>query len=427
MINRVHERISMQISTTKHSLTTDYDISSKAFWNKSFEEREKTFAALRQEAPISWHRPIEVPYEHEENGFWAVTKAADISEISKNQEDFCSGLGITLQARPIELIRSVSFFLTMDPPEHTKYRRLVSAAFTPKQIRKIADQIEANATKIVDDLIGAGDVDLVSDCSSKLPLQTISDMVGIPESEREMFRRAAGAIVGEADPAFGDPQNRMETIATSRDYLINLGAELAAHRRKNPTDDLMTSLIEATIDGDRLTDEDIGNFLALFAVAGNDTTKQTTSGTLIALDKHPEQRAWLLEDFEGRIDGAIEEFVRYATPVMQMTRTALRDVEVKGQHIHAGDKVAMFYASGNRDEAVFEEPYKFDLSRQRNPHVAFGGGGIHYCLGNGVAKTQLKHLFREILTRLPNIEIGTPEILEGDFINGYTKLPAYIS
>ena len=257
---------------------------------------------------------------------------------------------------PLDLARSLSFFLTMDAPEHARYRELVSAAFTRRQVALIDEQIRSAAREIVDDLVGAGDVDFVEHCASLLPMRTIADMMGVPESERVAAARAGDAVIGRSDPSFGDPADPIGTIIRARDHLYALGAELAQHRRAHPSDDLLTNLVNAEVDGQRLTDDDIGAFMVLFTVAGNDTTRNTTSLTAVAFDRNPDQRAYLLEDFDGRIMPAVEEFVRHGSPVMQFTRTALVDTELGGQQIAQGDKVCIFYCSGNRDEAVFDRP-----------------------------------------------------------------------
>ena len=404
----------------------DIDISSLAFWRKEFSEREKSFATLRMEAPVSWHAPVEVPYTHDEKGFWAVTRAKDITTVSMNPEIFQSRQGIALDPTPPGTPKGGAFFLEMDAPEHLRYRRLVSAAFTPKAIRKISDRIERNAEAIVDSLIGAGEVDFVEECSSRLPLTTVSDIVGVPESERAQVATAANQLVGGGDAADVPPEQALAFKVEQYLYLRSMGASLAAHRRRSPSDDLMTNLVQAEIDGARLTDDDIGDFMVLMSVAGNDTTKQTTTRVALALHEHPEQRDWLMADFDGRISQAVEEFVRYASPVMQFTRTAAEDTELNGMPIASGDKVALFYCSGNRDDSVFVDPEKFDLSRPTTSHVGFGGGGPHFCLGNGVAKIQLRALFNQLLTRVPHIEFGEPQPLMSNFINGIARLPAYI-
>jgi cytochrome P450 len=409
-----------------HENETVVDISSRAFWAKSFQERDESFAWLREEAPVSWHPPMEVGHPHDECGFWAVTRAADISEISGNPKLFSSQNGVSVEPMPLPRTKRGSFFLSMDPPEHGRYRGLVNAAFTPKSIGRIAERIEADAERIVDSLVGAGDIDFVADCASRLPLTTFSDIVGVPPSERARVAEAAHTLIGGGKAAGLPPEEVLAAKMSEFQYLLAMGASMAEHRRRNPADDLMTGLVQAEIDGERLTDRDIGEFMTLISVAGTDTTKQTTTLTALALDRNPDQRDWLLADFDGRIMQAIEEFVRHATPVMAFARAATEDTELHGAHIAAGDKLVLFYCSGNRDSALVEDPEKFDLGRPRSRHVSFGGGGPHYCLGHGVAKTQLRALFKQLLTRVPDIEFGSPERLAGSFINGISKLPAHI-
>lgn len=225
----------------------------------------------------------------------------------------------------------------------------------------------------------------------------------------------------------GPPEgaNLLEYMFQQMTVLRQIGVDLVEHRRKHPADDIATALATARIDGRPLSEDDIQSLMVLLSVAGNDTTKQTTSWTAYSLDRNPDQRAWLAEDFDGRIMASIEEFVRHASPVVEFARTATRDTELAGQKITAGDKVVIFYCSGNRDESVFPDPHKFDLTRPRSSHVGFGGGGVHFCLGNGVAKAQLRALFRQILTKLPDLRItGEPALMRSEFINGVTHLRA---
>jgi len=257
-------------------------------------------------------------------------------------------------------------------------------------------------------------------------MRTIADMMGVPESERVTAARAGDAIIGRSDPSFGDPADPVATMTAGIDHLHTLGADLAHHRRQHPADDLLTNLVSAEVNGQRLSDDDIGAFMVLFTVAGNDTTRNTTSLTAVALDRNPDQREYLMKDFDGRISAAVEEFVRHASPVQHFTRTALVDTELGGQQIARGDKVCMFYCSGNRDEAVFERPAEFDLSRPKNPHVGFGGGGPHFCIGAGLARTQLRAVMGELLTRVPDVEIGEPEFAPGNFIRIVDRLPVHV-
>ncbi len=416
----------MKLFATPHERNTDVDISSGEFWARSFDERDETFAKLRRETPVSWHPPTEFPFPHDETGFWGVVKNDDINTVSRQTRRFGSRHGVSLDPVPLDLVLSLSFFLTMDAPEHARYRGLVSAAFTPRQVRLIDEQIRVAAADIVGDLVGAGDVDFVEHCAARLPMRTIADMMGVPESERLSAARAGDAVIGRGDPAFGDPADPIGTITKARDHLYALGADLAHHRRQHPADDLLTNLVQAEVDGQRLTDDDIGAFMVLFTVAGNDTTRNTTTLATVALDQNPAQKTYLKEDFDARIMPAIDEFIRHGSPVMQFTRTALEDCELGGQHIAEGDKVCVFYCSGNRDEAVFEHPAEFDLSRPTNPHVGFGGGGPHFCVGVGLAKSQLRALFGELLTRVPDLTVtGQPEFMAGNFIRGIHSLAVH--
>ena len=416
----------MKLAATPHERTIDVDISSDAFWAKPFDERDETFARLRREAPVSWHPPTEFPFPHEEAGFWAVVRHEDINAVSRQTQRFGSRFGVGLDPMPLDLMRSLSFFLMMDAPEHARYRELVTAAFTRRQVRQIDDQIRSAASEIVDDLIGAGDIDFVERCAALLPMRTIADMMGVPESERVAAARAGDAVIGRSDESVGDPTDPIGAIVAAREHLYALGADLARHRRAHPADDLLTNLVNAEVAGQRLTDDDIGAFMVLFTVAGNDTTRNTTSLGMVAFDRNPDQRGYVLEDFDARIMPAVEEYVRHGSPVMQFTRTALVDTELGGQQIAEGDKVCIFYCSGNRDEEVFDHPADFDVSRPKNPHVGFGGGGPHFCIGAGLARSQLRAITGELLTRIPDIEIGEPEFATGNFIRVVTGLPAHV-
>jgi cytochrome P450 len=402
------------------------DLSSRAFWSTTAADRERAFAVLRAERPVSWHPPVEdsMLNDPDDPGYWAVTRHADIVTVSRANDVFLSGKGVQFENVPAELLETTQSFLAMDPPRHTKLRKLATAAFTPRQVRRIEDSIKASATAIVEELKAAGSgADFVDYCAKELPLRTLSDMMGIPESERERVAEAADALVTANDPVCLAGRNPLEVMFESVTYLHQVAGTLAAQRRENPGDDLFSSLVNTEVDGDRLTDAEVAAYFVLLSVAGNDTTRQTTSHALRALTDFPDQRAWLLEDFDRRIGMAVEEFIRHATPVMTFRRTAATDYELGGQTIRAGDKVAMFYASGNWDETVFEDPDRLDLSRDPNPHLGFGGGGQHYCLGTHVARAQLRAIFGELLRELPDIEAGEPEYVAGSFIHGIRAMP----
>jgi cytochrome P450 len=402
------------------------DLSSRAFWSTTAADRERSFAVLRAERPVSWHPPVEdaLMPDPDDPGYWAVTPRADIVAVSRNNDVFLSGKGVMFESIPEELLEASQSFLAMDPPRHTKLRKLVSAAFTPRQVRRIEDSIQANAKTIVEELRAAGSgADFVDLCAKELPIRTLSDMVGIPESEREHMAQATDAMVSWADPAYLDGRNPMEVLFENQIYVHQVAAALAAERRAHPGDDLISALVNAEVDGDRLADADVAAFFVLLSVAANDTTRQTASHALKALTGFPGERAWLIEDFEGRIGTAVEEFVRWASPVMTFRRTAATDFELVGQTIRAGEKVVMFYPSANWDTEVFDHPERLDLSRSPNPHLGFGGGGVHFCLGAHVARAQLRAIFGELLRQLPDIQAGDPTYVAGNFIHAVRSMP----
>lgn len=407
------------------------DISSHEFWAKPPAERDAVFAQLRRERPISWHRPAETDLmpNPDDPGFWALTRNADIVEASRKADVFSSSVefgGVMLEDVPAEVGEAAYSILAMDDPRHGRQRKLISSVFTPKRVARIEEQIKEQARRIVDALIetaGDREIDFVEQVAAQLPMWTISEMIGIEPENRKTVADAAGAMVGWNDPEFigdGDP---LQVLSTALFTLHGAARELAAKRRETPADDVMTALVQAEIEGERLTDDQIAAFFVLLCVAGNDTTRQTASHTIKALYDHPDQRELLLADYDGQIGTAVEEFVRWASPVLTFRRTAREDTEVGGQKIAAGEKVVMFYRSGNQDETVFDDPARFDITRKPNGHVGFGGGGPHFCMGSHLARTQLKALFRELLFRLDDIRVGEPEYLTGNFINGIKRLP----
>jgi cytochrome P450 len=399
-----------------------FDLGSLEFWDHPAEERDRAFAILRRDAPVSHHHPPDNILEVEtvdERGYWAVVCYDDIRHVSRHPEIFCSGQGTQFGDAPPEMLEASQSFLAMDAPRHTKLRGLVSSAFTPRQVKRIEDGIRARAKEIVEEVAPLGGGDFVELIAKKLPLQTISDMIGVPDADRERVVRAADTLVTVSDPEIAGDQSPLEALGTALWTLTEFATELAAHREKHPGDDLMTGLVQAEVDGEKLTHAEIGAFFVLLSVAGNDTTRHTTSHAMRALTVHPEARPLVLENPAT----AVEEFVRWATPVLTFRRTATQDVELGGQHIGEGEKVVLFYHSGNRDDRAFEDPWRFDVTRDPNHHVGFGGGGPHYCLGASLARTQLRSIFTELLTRLPDIEAAEPELFKSaSFIHGVKRM-----
>jgi cytochrome P450 len=271
----------------------------------------------------------------------------------------------------------------------------------------------------VDELLERGDCDFVEHVAARLPMMTIWDLMGLPDGDRERITRAADAMVSWNDPEVMAGREPIEVMFEAIMAVTGAALELADHRREHPADDLMSSLVSQEIDGERLSDDEIGAFFVLLAVAGNDTTRHTTSHALRALTDHPGQRALVLENPET----AVEEFVRWATPVMTFRRTATEDTEIRGVSISEGAKVVLVYSSANRDEDAFERPREFDVTRSPNHHAGFGGGGPHYCMGASLARTQLRAIYTELLERAPRIEAGEPVRLVGNFINGIKTMP----
>ena len=408
---------------TSHTFD-DVELSSKAFWAKTAAECEESFALLREERPISWQPQVEDPWMPDDNpGYWAVVRHADIVEVSKRSDVFISGKGVTFENLPPDVLRGSQSILAMDPPEHTKIRKLLRAAFTPRQVQLIEDQIQANAKDIVDGIAGKGEADFVREVSAILPMRTVCDMIGIDRADQSQVAHAAEVITGWNDPDVRGGRERGPALAEVGWYLTTLARKLARERRAEPREDLISALVNAEVDGERLNDVEISAFFTLLCVAGTDTTRQTATHAAKALTDHPDQRLWLAEDFEGRIRAAVEEMVRWASPVMTFKRTCVQDYVLADVAVKAGDQVVMFYASGNWDTTVFEHPQQFDLSRNPNPHLGFGGGGSHFCLGSQVARAQLRALFRELLTRLPDFQAGTPAMLAGNFIHGIKSMP----
>jgi cytochrome P450 len=400
-------------------------ISPLSFWSKTAEEREETFKVLRRERPVSWHPPLEGALMPPENdGVWVVTSHELITYVSKHPELFCSGQGVMFEEVPEGILSAASSFLGMDDPRHAVLRRLVSAAFTPRQVARIHEQIRNQARAIIDGLLARPEGDFVEVVSKRLPMWTIYEMMGLEDPGlREEAAHHADGMVSWADEDVAAGREPGEVINESLVSLLQLGFAFAEERRRAPGHDLMTSLVQAEVDGQRLTDEEIAAFFVLLSVAGNDTTRNSISLTVRAFQDFPEQRALLLSDFEGRIGPAVEEFVRFASPVMTFRRTATRGTELGGRVVRAGEWVAMIYSSGNRDEAVFARPGEFDITRSPNPHVGFGGGGPHFCMGNFVAKMQLREIFDQLLRRAPTLRVGEPAYLTGNFVRAVKSMP----
>ena len=373
------------------------------------------YAWLRANAPVFWHD------EPDGSGFWAITKYDDIRAISRTPKIFSSyETGVMLpDPDPMGLYAQRLMMLNMDPPQHDRFKLLVSRGFTPKNAPLLRPRIEEIAREILDAAMQKGSCDFVSEIAGRLPSGLIAELMGMPREDGERLYDLT-EIMHTNDDAVAPAEVKMAAVGEMLAY----GQSVAAIKRKTPGDDLATILVNAEVDGDRLTDEEFQWFFLLLVNAGGDTTRNLLAAGLQLLFDHPDQRAKLVSNLDGHLATAIEEMLRFSSPVSHFKRTVMEDTTIRGQVIKAGERVVMFYGSANRDEDVFENPDTFDITRDPNPHVAFGAGGPHLCLGMHVARVEVAVMFKELLTRLPNVETnGDFERMHSSFIAGIHSMP----
>lgn len=371
---------------------------------------------LRREHPLFWHAREAAGGP----GYWAVTRYDDIVRIGKDAETFSSARGGTnIQDYPPEDLSVIQLLmLNMDPPQHLKFRKLVRDGFAPRMIARMEPRIREICRDIVDRIARQGECDFVRTLSAELPLQVIAEMLGVPQEDHHKVFDWSNRLIGFDDPEF---QTSLEDGKVAAAEMWMYANELA-QARKDRGEDLVSVLLAAEVDGERLTEMEFDSFFLLLAVAGNETTRNLLSGGMLALIEHPDQRARLLAD-PSLLPTAVEEMLRWVTPVMYFRRTVTRDVELRGQLIREGQKVALYYNSANRDEAVFPDPDRFDVGRTPNDHLAFGVGQ-HFCLGANLARLEIRLFFEELLRRLPDLELAGPvRRLRSNFINGIKEMP----
>jgi cytochrome P450 len=410
----------------KQVLSVDeIQLSEPAFWARPWEQREGAFATLRAERPVAFHEEWDFGILPKGPGYWSLTRHADILEASRTPEVFCSGKGSNVGDLPQEFNEFFGSMINMDDPRHARLRRIVSRGFTPRMLQKVERDVRATAKEIVDAVIDKGSCDFVEEIAAALPLKIICEMMGIPPSQYKFVFERTNVILGPGDPDYvPDLGNVIPALLQAGADLAQLVQDLGRHRLEHPTDDLTSMLVNAEVDGERLTDAELGSFFVLLAVAGNETTRNAISHGMKALCDYPEQRAVWARDFERIAPSAVEEIVRWATPVIHFRRTATRDTEIGGQKIGEGEKVVLWYCSGNRDEDVFDQPFRFDVTRSPNEHAGFGGPGPHFCLGANLARREITVMFRELFQRLPDLQIsGEPARLASFFIHGIKRMP----
>ncbi|MGB7053219.1 MAG: cytochrome P450 [Acidimicrobiales bacterium] len=376
------------------------------------------FAQLRREAPVYWHPdPNSLG-----GGFWTVTRFDDSVKVNRDFEHFSSYRAATLFHDFDEevLAQQRMMMLNMDPPMHTRYRRLVSKGFTPRMMRDLEEMVVAAADAIIDGVCETGSADFVEEISAELPLQVIADLMGVPQEDRHLVFDWSNRMIGSEDPEY---QVSTDAPGQAALELYAYADELCQKKRLDPHEDLFSVLTQAEVEGDQLSQLELDLFFLLLSVAGNETTRNLMSGAMVAFFDHPDQWEKLLAD-RSLLPSAIEEMLRFVSPVMHFRRQATADVTIGDQKVSEGDKVIFWHVSANRDESVFEDPNTFDVARSPNNHMAFGGGGPHFCLGANLARMEIRVMYDRLLERLPDIRLdGEVQRLRSNFINGVKHIP----
>ncbi|MEJ2885815.1 cytochrome P450 [Actinomycetospora aeridis] len=400
------------------------------FWAAPIEDRHAAFDTLREAPGLPFFPEPDLGWAPRGPGYYALTRMDDVLRVSRDTRRFLSSKGV---GSPVDLPPELAEFhesmITMDDPRHGRLRRIVAKAFTPRSLSAVMDNVTQVAVDIVDDVVERGECDAVADISARLPLRVICDMTGVPASQHGFVFEQTNMLLGIQDPEFaaehGDP---LRIMFEASQALADLAHELAAHRAEHPADDLISRLVAAEIDGEALTPAEVAEFFILLVSAGNETTRNAISWGIELLTRYPEQRATWLDDLDGVTPTAVEEIVRWASPVMFQRRTVAEDaepIELSGQELGPGDKVLLYYWAANRDPRHFDDPARFDVRRSPNPHVGYGGPGPHFCLGAHLARREMTVIFRELLERVPDLEItGEPVRLKSALVNGTKSLPA---
>ncbi len=373
-------------------------------------------AELRRVAPVWWCEQRIGKGGFNDGGYWVVTKHRDVKEVSRRSDIFHSGPNTALPQFADDMKREdidmqSVILLNMDGQHHDRLRRIISRGFTPRAVERLRDELTQRAEAIVKTAAAEGYGDFVEQVACELPLQVIAGLLGVPQEDREKLFRWSNEMTGNEDPEFADVDGRASSIA-----VLGYAMQMAALKAEDPGDDIVTALINADIDGEKLSDDEFAFFVLMLAVAGNETTRNSITHGMIAFAEHPEQ--WDLYKRE-RPGTAADEIVRWATPVTAFQRTAIRDTELSGVPIKAGQRVVMFYRSANFDEEVFDDPFTFDILRDPNPHVGFGGSGVHYCIGANLARMTINLIFNAVADHMPDLApLGTPERLRSGWLNG---------
>ncbi len=410
----------------------EHDISSFEFWRDTdFDTREQTFAKLRAESPVSLHSPLESHLLEPEDGardFWGINTHELIQKASRDTKTFSSASGIFMEDFPDVVIQGSLSFIVTDAPRHKELRGIVWSAFTPGNMRKLENDIYRQAKELVDEIAPLGQGDLAVTLCKQLPGRLFANLFGIPPGDlREEVMQCAEDMASWSDEEMREGKEAIELFGDAAFRLNDIALDAIEERRNNPKDDLLTWVCQAQTEDGSLEDWEVGSFFALLSAAANDTTRHTMAHTIWAMERFPEQQQLWKQRMHDKGAGEqfAEEAVRWATPLMHFRRTVTQDTEFGGVDMKAGDKVALWYCSGNRDEQAFDRPMEFDITRETNRHVGFGGGGPHYCMGAALARLTLQSVFKEIYTRMPDIRVTeTPRFLDANVVHGVKELQA---
>jgi cytochrome P450 len=402
----------------------DVDLGRLEFWDLDDDRRDGAFATLRRESPVSFHETPEFAGFPAGAGHWALTTLEDVHYASRHPEVFSSSpTSTSLNDVPPEISEFFGSMITLDDPRHLRLRTIVNRAFTPKVLTRIEESVRERARRLVAEMVAdhpEGRADFVASVAAPLPLQIICDMMGIPESDHQKVFHWTSVIMGVGDDEASGDFNDIVRAATE---LAAFGVELAENHGAQSTDDLTSNLVRAEVDGERLTSSEIASFFILLTAAGNETTRNAISHGMVALSRYPDERQKWWADFDGVASTAVEEIVRWGSPIIFMRRNLTRDVQMGGAAMKEGDKVSLWYCSANRDERAFDNPWMFDVTRTPNPQIGFGAGGAHFCLGANLARREIRLAFEELHRQVPDVAaIEEPAILRSAFVHGIKRL-----
>jgi cytochrome P450 len=409
------------MTTLEPTVPVDPDLlNDEHLWGNGSAARADVFRQLRDEAPVVFLAEPEIPDYERGPGYWSLTRFDDVMHVSRHPDLFCSGNGTNIPDLPIEISEFMGSMINMDAPRHTRLRMIVNRAFTPKRVAAIDRDVRVKARQIVASVAERGECDFVHDVAAQLPLQIICEMMGLPRESWERIFELTNVILGAGDPELTPD---MATLMGAVMEMTQIAHAVGEDRLANPTDDLVSSMMHAEVEGEHLDPMEMASFFILLSAAGNETTRNAISHGLLQLTRNEDQRAVWMADVAGVTPTAVEEIVRWASPVVHFRRTATADTEISGVPIAEGDKVVMWYESANRDERHFDDPFRFDVRRSPNEHVGFGAGGPHFCLGANLARREIGVMFDELFRWLPDVHASSePDYLFSSFIHGIKRM-----